>query len=497
MAFGAELLYTSFVMNEHWSAILAELSRTLPEGKFKVFLEPLIGDVRKVTVPAGEARQGVLVSTPERWEISLTAANGFMAEQVRSRFVQIIAEAGRAVLGSTPAVMVHTSAAHKKTEIPGPVRTEQLVRALPSSPGLLMADRQLELPLTLPRVCPVQRRDWRYSFEDFVVGPCNQLAFAAATNILDASAPVDMVFLCSGAGLGKTHLTQAVGRALSLEADKRDVRLEYLTAEEFTSQFVRASKAGGMEQFKERFRKLDMLLLEDVHFLRGKDRTQEELLSTIKSLQSHGGRVVLTSSFAPRDLAGVDSQLVSRFCSGFVASMERPNRDMRLHILQEKARRQCMVLPAPVAELLADRITGDVRLLESCLHNLMLQARFMGQKVTEEMAIEVIRTVAQNSPQLTVEDVVSLICRSFDLTPAQLSSKSRRQNLVVARNTAFFLLRKHTELTLEEIGERFHRKHSTVIKGITAVEREMGRHTPLGGQIKHTVAMIERSGLKG
>jgi len=232
-----------------------------------------------------------------------------------------------------------------------------------------------------------------------------------------------------------------------------------------------------------------------VHFLRGKDRTQEELLSTIKSLQAHGGRVVLTSSFAPRDLSGVDSQLVSRFCSGFVAGMERPNRDTRLHILQQKARSRCMVLPDKVAGLLADRVTGDVRLLEGCLHNLMLQASCSGHVITEEMAIDVIRAVAQNSPNLSLEDVVSLICRSFDLTPAQLSSKSRRQNLVVARNTAFFLLRKHTDMTLEEIGDRFNRKHSTVIKGITAVEREMSRRSALGGQIEHTVAMIERSAM--
>lgn len=419
-----------------------------------------------------------------------------MAEQVRSQFLQAIVEAGCSLLGSLPVVTVRAAAPRKKMAMPGPVSVEQLANTLPSAPSVLMAEQQLSLPLPLPRVSCTHHRNWKYSFEDFVVGPCNQLAFAAATNILDANAPVDMVFLCSGAGLGKTHLTQAVGQALSLEATKRDVRMEYLTAEEFTSQFVHASKFGAMEQFKERFRNLDMLLLEDVHFLRGKDRTQEELLATIKSLQTHGGRVVLTSSFAPRDLAGVDSQLVSRFCSGFVASMERPNRETRIHILKEKAKRQCMLLPAPVAELLADRITGDVRILESCLHNLMLQSRFMGQKVTEEMAIEVIRTVAQNNPQLAVEDVVSLICRSFGLTLAQLSSKSRRQNLVVARNTAFFLLRKHTDLTLEEIGDRFNRKHSTVIKGITAVEREMSRRTPLGGQIEHTVSMIERSCLK-
>jgi chromosomal replication initiator protein len=122
---------------------------------------------------------------------------------------------------------------------------------------------------------------FKYSFDDFIVGPCNQLAHAAATNILEATSPVEMVFLSAGAGLGKTHLTQAIGRALSMEAANRHVRMEYLTAEEFTSQFIQASRYKAMGEFKERFRDLDMLLLEDVHFLRGKEGTQEELLNTI------------------------------------------------------------------------------------------------------------------------------------------------------------------------------------------------------------------------
>ncbi|MCQ2444364.1 MAG: hypothetical protein MJ061_02595 [Mailhella sp.] len=143
--------------------------------------------------------------------------------------------------------------------------------------------------------------------------------------------------------------------------------------------------------------------------------------------------------------------------------------------------------------MLADSVTGDVRLLESCLHNLLLQARISGQEVTEEMAMEVIRTVARVKPSLGLDEIISLVCRSFDLTLNQLASKSRRQELVVARNTAFFLLRKHTDLTLEQIGERFNRRHSTVIKGITSAENEMKRHSALGGQIEHAVNLIERS----
>lgn len=489
-------------MKKNWSDILDALRHMLPEGKFKIFLEPLKGRLVQLA-PEREHAQGLLVAAPSyEWELRLTAANDFMASQVRDQFSQAIAEAGRLVLGSAPKLVVKAESSRAKAEMPKPVNAEELAKSMPTTPGVLVAPAgQLSLPIGLPRVRAFNPasavRGFKYSFDDFVVGPCNQLAHAAATNILENSSPVEMVFLSAGAGLGKTHLTQAIGRALSMEAANRHVRMEYLTAEEFTSQFIQASRFKAMDEFKERFRELDMLLLEDVHFLRGKEGTQEELLNTIKAMQARGGRVVLTSSFAPKDLNGLDSQLVSRFCSGFVAGMTRPDRDTRLHILQEKARRQCMLLPTRVADLLADRLSGDVRLLESCLHNLKLQAQFNGHTVSEEMAMDVIRAVARTSPSLSLEDVVSLVCRSFDLTPAQLSSKSRRQNLVVARNTAFFLLRKHTDLTLEEIGDRFNRKHSTVIKGITAVEREMSRRTSLGNQIEHAVSNIERSAMLG
>ena len=479
-------------MNATWSQILLQLRQSLPEGVCKVWLEPLSADVK-------DGGPGGADEAADAWELRLTAPNDFVAAWVRDRLRQPILQAAAAVRGVAPVLTVQAAAASaKKPGLPEPLTPETLARSLPTAPAVLASSSQLTLPVHLPRVegaRPLNIQGWKHSFEDFVVGPCNQLAHAAACNMLQTSAPVDMLFLCSSAGLGKTHLTQAVGKALCLEADKRSVQVAYLTAEEFTTQFVQASKFGNMGDFKERFRRLDMLLLEDVHFLRNKDKTQEELLATIKALQDRGGRVVLTSSFAPRDLAGVDSQLVSRFCSGFVASIERPNKDTRLHILHEKARRSCVILPENVADMLAERVTGDVRILESCVHNLALKARLLGRPVNEEMAMEVIRSVARSNSELSLEAVVDLVCRSFQLSPSQLASRSRRQDLVVARNTAFYLLRKHTDMTLEEIGERFNRRHSTVLKGITGLEREMSRQSPLGRQITHTVGLIERRSL--
>ncbi len=473
-------------MNATWGHILLNLQKNLPEGVVKVWLEPLRGEVAALAAQPGEGQAPL-------WELRLTAPNDFVAGWVRDRLSSSILEAARDVLGSAPALRLSAAPAPVR-EAPKPLTPEALAAALPSAPAVLAASAQLTLPISLPRPepSPLLARGWKHSFEDFVIGPCNQLAHAAACNMLQASAPVDMLFLCSGSGLGKTHLAQAVGKALCHEADKRSASVAYLTAEEFTTQYVQASRFGGMSQFKERFRALDMLLLEDVHFLRGKDGTQEELLATIKALQSRGGKVVLTSSFAPRDLAGVDSQLVSRFCSGFVAAIDRPCRDTRFHILLEKARRQSVNLPEAVADMLADRVTSDIRMLESCLHNLALKSRLLGRPVTEEMALEVIRNVADQHAELGLEAILDLVCRGFELTRHQLVSRSRRQELVIARNTAFYLLRKHTSLTLEEIGQSFSRRHSTVLKGITSVEREISRQSPLGRQLAHTVSLLEK-----
>lgn len=516
-------------MNATWSDILLQLRHTLPEGVCKVWLEPLSADIRPSVGEAARAADRPEAVRPDAqepaaparplpvaepaWELILTAPNDFAAAWVRDRLGQPIIQVAAELCGAAPALTVRSAAPRDiapagafsgaagarevRPGLPAPLTAEEVARSLPQSQAVLAGGGQLVLPLPhQPR--PLSIPEWKHSFEDFVVGPCNRLAHAAARTMLEMPAPsssqscADILFVCSAAGLGKTHLAQAVGRALCQEADKRRVRLAYLTAEDFTTQFVQASRFGSMDDFRERFRHLDMLLLEDVHFLRGKDKTQEELLSTIKALQDHGGRVVLTSSFAPRDLAGVDSQLVSRFCSGFVASIERPGRETRLDILRDKARRGCVILPDSVADLLAERVTGDVRLLESCVRNLALKARLLGCPVSEDMALEVIHSVASEHSALSLESVVDLVCRSFQLTPAQLASRSRRQDLVTARNTVFYLLRKHTDMTLEDIGRRFNRQHSTVLKGITGLEREMSRQSPLGRQIRHTVELIER-----
>lgn len=357
---------------------------------------------------------------------------------------------------------------------------------------------QMQLPLPVYASSWEQHVDpeqgWRFSFEDFVVGPCNELAYAASRSMCDSMLYTDILFLSSAPGLGKTHLMQAVGKALCECCNRRRPRVEYLTAEEFASHFFLNLKAQSMDSFKAKFRNVDLLLLEDVHFLQGKEKMQSELLATIKALGERGSKVVFTSSFAPKDLKFLDEQLHSRLGAGLLAVIERPDEAMRRKILQRKASLHQVKLPGDVEEVLVRHINADVRQIESCLQNLILKARLLNSGITMQMALEVISHYASHSPILDMEAIISQVCRGFGVTREQLSSNSRKQEFVFARNTIFYLARKHTDYSLESIGRKFNRRHSTVLKGITSLEREMGRDSPVGKQIVSTLAMVERTG---
>jgi chromosomal replication initiator protein len=219
---------------------------------------------------------------------------------------------------------------------------------------------------------------------------------------------------------------------------------------------------------------------------------QEEILALIKSLQAGGSRIAFTSSFAPRELHRMDSRLISLFCSGLLAHMANPTFETRRAILREKACLHQVVLPDQVSELLATRITGDVRRLESCLSTLVFKARLLNRLISLDMAAEIARQYADGQSVFGMDDIIRAVCGVFRLSLPRLASRSRKSELVQARGIAYYLARKHTELSLEEIGGCFNRRHSSVVKGISMLEREMRRETPLGRRLSDAVKLVER-----
>jgi len=445
-----------------WKQILHSLEKSLNPGLFTVWIKPLGGrvDGNKLTV---------------------TAPNEFVANWVRDRLLQVIREAAAEVLGGEPRIAIEVNAGK-------PAATKKTIRKKTATDT--KRAQRLGLPLDhAPR--PLTAPNWRFNFEDFVVGPSNELACAASKSISQAGFNSDHLFLSSGPGLGKTHLLQSVGNCLCNSAHRKNLRVACLSSEDFATRMVLAIKARQVDQFKAQFREgIDVLLLEDVHFFQGKEKMQEELLCTMTALRDRGCKVVLTSSFMPKEFSGVDDRLVSRFCSGFMAHINRPDMETRRRIVMDKARRLQVDVPVEVSELLAERITTDIRQLESCLNNLVLKARLLNRAVTMNLAWEVLDNYAVRNATPDFGHIINFVCKSYSLSEEELKSKSRKRQIVLARNTAFYLARKHTELSLKAIGERLGRRHSTVLKGITKLEREISMQTPLGRQIKNTAERL-------
>lgn len=442
-----------------WKQILFSLEKSLNPGLFTVWIKPLQGRV-------------------DGNRLTLTAPNEFVANWVRDRLLQVIRESAAEILGAEPRITI-TIAARKPDVKAAPAVGRKTAVAE-------RAPRHMGLPLG-QTIRPVTVSNWRFSFDDFVVGPSNELACAASKSIGSTAFNSDHLFLSSGPGLGKTHLLRSVGNELCRTSNRKHLKVACLSSEEFATRWVLAFKSGQVDQFKAQFREaIDVLLLEDVHFFQGKEKMQEELLCTLTALRERGCKAVLTSSFMPKEFSKVDDRLVSRFCSGFLAHINRPDMETRRRIILEKARRMQISVPVEVSELLAERITTDIRQLESCLNNLVLKARLLNRDVTMNLAWEVLENYAVQNSSPDFAHIIEFICKCYELSEEELRSKSRKRDVVLARNTAFYLARKHTELSLKSIGERLGRKHSTVLKGITKVEREISLQTPLGRQIENT-----------
>ncbi len=447
-------------MIDAWDQISLSLEKRLAPGHYQLWIKPLQGCLENDT-------------------LVLRAPNEFVRTWIQDRMLDKIRDAAAETLGYVPDL-----------DLGAPQAACQPDKAILAPPPKKIVTRQMGLPMA--HALPTQTvHNWRHNFDDFIVGPCNNLAYVASRSFCHDEQGSDQLFLCSAPGLGKTHLAQAIGSEIARQTNRQHLRVCYLSGEEFASQLVMAIKAKAVEQFKARFRSgVDLLLLEDVHFFQGKEKMQDELLNTLKSLQNQGRRVVMTSTFLPRELSDIDANLLSRFAQGFMAVIAKPDHQTRLGIIQAKSRAANVAMPGSVAELLADRIRTDVRQLESCLKNIFLKARLLNMNVSMELAWEILQNYDLDNATMDLDKIISFVCQAYGFGFDELRSKSRKRDRVVARNTAFYLARKHTDLSLVDIGRRFNRKHSTVIKGIASVEQEVSRKTSLGNQIARTMSQL-------
>ena len=353
--------------------------------------------------------------------------------------------------------------------------------------GLSPADVQpvqMRLPSVPEGKSAVRALHPRYTFDDFMVGQSNILAQSACRSMSlldDAIGPC--LYINSSTGLGKTHLTHAIAHQL-LETQPL-VRLHYLTAQQFASEMVMNIKTNAMDRFKRKYQEqCDVLLVEDMQSLTGKNKTQEELNEVLDCLIKSGKRVVMTANTAPRELTGIDDDFISRMSSGLVTSIQKPDLETRRRIISRKAQQQNIGLSQVFIDYLARHVKGDVRRIESTIIAIGARAALNNNEVDEKLVEEVVKFLTGSTPEVTSRAVSELVSAQYKLSLDDLRSRSRKRAIAFPRQVAMFLCRKHTEETLADIGKLFNRDHSTVMHAVKVVSTMNRRDTSVASQLK-------------
>lgn len=327
-----------------------------------------------------------------------------------------------------------------------------------------------------------------YSFDNFVVGPSNQFANAACLAV--ASLPgknYNPLFVYGGVGLGKTHLLHAIGNYVIHNGIISNLsKICYLSAEEFTNELINSIRYEKMEEFRDKFRSMNMLLIDDIQFIAGKERTQAEFFHTFNSLHEARKQIVVTSDKFPRDITNFEERLRSRFEWGLIADIQPPDIETKVAILKKKAQLQHISLPNNVAFFLASNTSSNIRVLEGCLVRINAFSKLTATDVNLHLAKEVLRNIiTTEDPTLAIESIQKAVASHFNLRVSDLKAKKKTKQIVLARQIAIYLSRKLSKLSLIEIGERFGGKdHSTVLHAINKIERHLQSDQHLAGVIQ-------------
>jgi chromosomal replication initiator protein len=329
----------------------------------------------------------------------------------------------------------------------------------------------------------------RYHFENFVVGNSNQFCHAASLRVAERPGQsYNPLFIYGGVGLGKTHLLHAIGNEVLRRDPKKKVL--YLSAEAFTNELILALRHAKMDEFKKKLRTIEVLLIDDIQFISGKERTQEEFFHTFNTLYGAKHQIVLTSDKMPSEIHGIEERLQTRFSWGLTADIQAPDFETRVAILKRKAESESFIIPEEVAHFIADQISSNVRELEGALTRLHAVCSLRNVKISLDVAKNALSPILVGKPiQLTVEDIKVQVAEQFRLKVSDIVSKRRTRNLSFPRHIAMYLCRKHTTASYPEIGEQFGgRDHSSVIHAAHVVATKL----PNDPQLKEVIEIIER-----
>lgn len=448
-----------------WSRGCARLAAELPEQQFNTWIrplpEPLVQD---------DPQQGAVVC--------LRVPNRFKLDWIRSQYATRI-ESLLSDLAGQPVRLEFSLAPREapKALVAGPLSASD------SAPALASPVASVGSPMPPPSAT-AHKLNPALTFDTLVAGRANQMARTAALHVAGApGAMYNPLFIYGGVGLGKTHLVHAVGNALL--QDRPTARVLYLHAEQFISDVVKNYQRKTFDELKAKYHSLDLLLIDDVQFFAGKERTQEEFFNTFEALLAKRAHIIMTSDTYPKGLSDIDQRLTSRFDSGLTVAIESPELEMRVAILIRKAEAEGTLMPEDVAFFIAKNVRANVRELEGALRKVMAYARFSQKDINIVLAREALRDLLSiQNRQISVENIQKTVADFYKIKVADMYSKKRPASIAHPRQVAMYLAKELTKKSLPEIGELFGgRDHTTVLHAVRKVSADRGQNTELNQQL--------------
>ena len=465
-----------------WEQILVELSKDISKLSCDSFLKPI--------VPLSINEQILELGTP----------NQFVKEFLEDRYVNSIKAATAKVTNNNLQLKIINLQLGDTVE-PELVSTVPSISSVNTAEEIVLPTSTAAATTTAPEIKPTNSviledsfsLNPKYVFETFVTGNSNRFAHAAALAVAEAPAKVyNPFFMYGGVGLGKTHLMHAIGHRI-LEKNP-NLRVLYISSEKFTNELINSIRDGNPESFRQKYRNIDVLLVDDIQFLSKKEHTQEEFFHTFNTLHNANKQIIISSDRPPREIQTLEDRLRSRFEWGLITDIQAPDLETRIAILRKKALLENLTVPNDVMLFIASRIDNNIRELEGALIRVMAYASLTNQVVTNELVSEALKDVFPHgkTKEITLELIQEIVSSYFKIKMEDLLAKKRTRNLAFPRQIAMYLSRELTDTSLPRIGELFGgRDHTTVIHAHDKIARERNEDNKLNNTIKELIKRIE------
>lgn len=444
-------------MSKLWEDTLTHLELNLSSQHFSTWIKPL----KLIKI--------------EQDMVHLEVPNRFVLDWVRDNYSKLI----QTILEELSAVNYRL-----QFSVTGQARDSLSKSAAIPETNDIAVDKQQKLANNIPSADIYLNR--KYTFEEFVSGSSNQFAYAAAMAVANNPATTyNPLFIYGGVGLGKTHLVNAIGNAILKKSP--EMRICYYTSEKFMNELINSLRYNRMDEFRNKFRSMDVILIDDIQFIAGKERTQEEFFHTFNALYESHKQIIVTSDKFPKDIPGLEERLRSRFEWGLIADIQPPDVETKLAILKMKAEQNSIKLPEEVAYFLANSICSNVRELEGYLIRIGAYASLTSTPVSLEMARNVLKDILiERNKELTVDEILKKVSSHFNIKISDIKSSKRLKAVVLPRQIAMYLSRQLTSSSYPEIGERFGGKdHSTIIHAIRKIEKLIEEDFQLNSTIEN------------